>query len=210
MKLILIGGHSRNVGKTSLMCGIIKAFAPLAWTAIKITQFGHGVCSVNGADCGCVVTEHRYAITEEHKSNSKTDTGRYIIAGAKRALWVRTKTGDLIEALPSLRTKIANDQYVIIESNSLRRFITPDLYLQILDANNEDFKPSARYFFDLADGYCLVQHHDKQSETLDNALNTWPALLKREKERKPIFFVDVENNFINDEVIEFVRKGLDI
>src|SRR5689334_3178965 len=122
MKMILIGGHSRNVGKTSLMCGIIKALASLDWTAIKITQFGHGVCSINGEDCGCAVTEHKFALTTDRNANSKTDTGRYLIAGAKRALWVRTKAGELVEALPSLRTAIANDQYVIIESNSLRRF----------------------------------------------------------------------------------------
>ena len=43
MSLIVIGGHSRNVGKTSVVAGLIAATPQLNWTAFKITQYGHGI-----------------------------------------------------------------------------------------------------------------------------------------------------------------------
>ena len=86
MKLVMIGGHTRNIGKTSVVEGIIRAFTNLQWTAVKITQFGHGVCSVNGESCGCTVNEHQYAITEERSLDSGTDTSRFLAAGARRDL----------------------------------------------------------------------------------------------------------------------------
>ena len=43
--IVVVGGHTRNIGKTSLAAGIVAAFPEMHWTAFKITQFGHGVCS---------------------------------------------------------------------------------------------------------------------------------------------------------------------
>src|SRR5512132_3578226 len=121
MKLVMVGGHTRNIGKTSVVEGIIRATPELNWTAAKITQFGHGVCSVNGEACGCAVSEHQFSITEERRRDTGTDTARFLAAGARRSLWVRTKQGELVTALPSFREELENDRFVIVESNSLRR-----------------------------------------------------------------------------------------
>ena len=43
MALIVIGGHSRNVGKTSVVAGLIAALPEYNWTAFKITQHGEFV-----------------------------------------------------------------------------------------------------------------------------------------------------------------------
>ena len=48
MSLIVIGGHSRSVGKTSVVAGLISALPEFQWTALKITQYGHGICSASG------------------------------------------------------------------------------------------------------------------------------------------------------------------
>ena len=48
MAVIVVGGHSRSVGKTSVVAGIIAALPEMRWTAAKITQYGHGICSANG------------------------------------------------------------------------------------------------------------------------------------------------------------------
>ena len=53
--LVVVGGHSRNIGKTSVVAGLIRKLRDHKWTAVKITQYGHGVCSKNGEDCGCEV-----------------------------------------------------------------------------------------------------------------------------------------------------------
>ena len=158
MALIVIGGHSRNVGKTSVVAGLIAALPEFHWTAIKITQYGHGICSKNGQSCACATADHSWAISEEKDRSGKSDTSRFLVAGADSALWVRTQQGHLDEALPALQKRIAEKENVICESNSLLRFIKPDLYLTVLDPGTGDFKSSAREYLQLADAVILHQH----------------------------------------------------
>jgi hypothetical protein len=42
-RLVVVGGHTRSIGKTQLVCDIIAAFPKTEWIAGKITQYGHGV-----------------------------------------------------------------------------------------------------------------------------------------------------------------------
>ena len=44
MAIVVVGGQSRNLGKTSVVAGLIAAMRERNWTAAKITQYGHGVC----------------------------------------------------------------------------------------------------------------------------------------------------------------------
>ena len=204
MKLVMVGGHTRNIGKTSVVEGIIRATPEFNWTAAKITQFGHGVCSVNGEACDCAVSEHQFSITEERHRDTGTDTARFLAAGALRSLWVRTKQGELFTALPALRKQIEGDEFVIVESNSLRRFMNPVLYLQVLDTTNPDFKLSSQQFFDLSDAYVLVSR-PTEAPVLANTV-----LLEREVQKnKPCFTVKQEDRFINKEIVEFVRSKLE-
>jgi len=87
MAIVVVGGHTRNIGKTSVMCRLLTAFAENRWTAIKITQFGHGICSANGEPCDCETGDHAVAISEERNSDSGTDSSRYLAAGAARSVW---------------------------------------------------------------------------------------------------------------------------
>jgi molybdopterin-guanine dinucleotide biosynthesis protein len=206
MKLVMIGGHSRNIGKSSVVEGLIRALPEFNWTAAKITQFGHGICSMNGKACGCAVSEHQFSITEERHRDTGTDTARFLAAGAQRSLWVRTKQGELLTALPTFQKKIQGDQFVIVESNSLRRFMNPAVYLQVLDVSNPDFKVSAREFFDLSDAYVLVRTGGDQPAVLANSV-----LLEREiQKNKPCFTVTREHRFISGEIVEFVRSKLEL
>jgi len=202
----MVGGHTRNIGKTSVVEGIIRATQELNWTAAKITQFGHGVCSVNGEACGCAVSEHQFSITEERQKQTTTDTARFLAAGARRSLWVRTKQGELITALPAFKKRIEEDEFVIVESNSLRRFMTPSIYLQVLDTANPDFKVSAQQYFDLSDAFVLVDRGGRMSVASPSA-----ALLAREiSKNKPCFTVKEEDRFISDEVIQYIREKLGV
>ena len=36
--LVVVGGHSRNIGKTSVVSGLIRRLREYHWTALKITQ----------------------------------------------------------------------------------------------------------------------------------------------------------------------------
>ncbi|WP_263379897.1 hypothetical protein [Granulicella paludicola] len=155
MAIVVVGGHTRNIGKTSVVAGLIAALPELRWTAIKITQFGHGVCSANGEPCDCETADHTIAVSEERERTSGTDSSRYLAAGAIRSFWVRTRQGQLAEAMPRVRQLLfsaqANEGNVIVESNSVLRFLQPDLSLSVLDPAVSDFKESAKRYLDRTD-----------------------------------------------------------
>src|SRR5215470_3024731 len=110
MSTIVIGGHTRNVGKTSVVAGLISALPEFRWTAMKITQYGHGICSANGQACDCATGDHSWAISEEKNRDGKSDTSRFLVAGAVNAWWVRTEQGRLAEAMPRVREILSKSE----------------------------------------------------------------------------------------------------
>ena len=109
--VIVVGGHSRNVGKTSVICGIIRALKSWNWTAIKITP-------------------HAHAARED----------RFLPAGAARAFLIQGA------GMPSIPQLLAESENAIIESNSILRFLEPDVCAMVVDGAVSDFKPSALEF----------------------------------------------------------------
>ena len=162
-RLIVVGGHTRSIGKTQLVCDVIHAFPEENWIAGKITQYGHGVCAKNGENCGCAPDEHSYAISWEKNGETGTDSSRFLAAGAQRSFWLRTKQGFLAEGLPLLREALAElhptiasePPTLILESNSLLQFVQPSLYFAVIDPSRDDFKDSARIVLDRADALVL-------------------------------------------------------
>jgi hypothetical protein len=162
-RIIVVGGHTRSIGKTQLVCDVIAAFPDKNWVAGKITQYGHGVCAQNGENCDCAPTEHICALDWETRTDSGTDTGRFLAAGARRSFWLRTKQGFLAEGLPLLRAAVKEAgaascgdlPTLILESNSLMQFLKPSLYFAVIDPAKEDFKDSARAALDRADALVL-------------------------------------------------------
>ncbi len=156
--IVVVGGHTRNIGKTSVVAGLISALPEMRWTAFKVTQFGHGMCSANGEPCDCETAEHTVAVSEERDGgDSTTDSARYLAAGAVRSFWVRTRKGDLAEAMPRIRKELERAENAVIESNSILRFLRPDVYLSVLDPGTADFKDSARYYLDRADAVLVPE-----------------------------------------------------
>jgi hypothetical protein len=162
-RVIIVGGHTRSIGKTQLVCDVIKAFPKADWIAGKITQYGHGVCAQNGNNCDCAPNEHVSAFEWEAQLQSGTDSARFLAAGAKRSFWLRTKQGFLAEGLPLMRSALdgavtntnGEAQALILESNSLMQFVKPSLYFAVIDPSREDFKDSARATVDRADALVL-------------------------------------------------------
>lgn len=199
MPVIVIGGHTRNIGKTSVVAGIIAAMPERRWTAIKITQFGHNVCSANGEPCDCHTADHTLAISEERDRASGTDSSRYLAAGAQRSFWVRTRQGQLHEAMPRVRSLIAEAANVIIESNSVLRFLRPDLFLSVLSPQIADFKDSARLYLDRADALVL-SGSDALNERVWTSIA--PSLLRAPK------FLVTPPEYMTPELEAFVHARL--
>jgi hypothetical protein len=200
MAIVVVGGHTRNIGKTSVVAGLIAAMPEMHWTAFKITQFGHGMCSANGESCDCETAEHTVAVSEERPGgDATTDSGRYLAAGAVRSFWVRTRQGDLSEAMPRIRKEIELAENVVIESNSVMRFLRPDLYLSVLDPETADFKDSAKYFLDRADAVLVAEGVLGRPE--------WEGVSLKLVEGTPVLAMRPPV-YVTKEVVEFVRKRL--
>ena len=199
MSLIVIGGHSRNVGKTSVVAGIISALPEFRWTAFKITQYGHGICSANGQPCDCATAGHAWSISEEKSRLADSDTSRFLAAGAESAWWVRTEQGKLAEAMPAIRERLKNANHVIAESNSILRFIRPDLYLAVLDPLTADFKKSAQEFLDRADA--VILHETGGTAT------AWHEVSLKPVAGKPVFRV-TPPTYVTPKLVKFVRENL--
>jgi hypothetical protein len=198
MALIVIGGHSRSVGKTSVVAGLISALPEFDWTAVKITQYGHGICSANGEACDCATADHSWAISEERDRSGTSDTSRFLMAGAMQALWVRTEQGRLAEAMPALRLRLEGAHNVIIESNSVLKFLRPDLYLTVLDPSTSDFKNSAREFLDRASAVILHQAPSGPA---------WQSVSLKPVAGRPAFRI-TPPAYVTPEIVNFVRLNL--
>ena len=151
--LLSVGGQCRKVGKSAFVADVIKAFPDRNWTAVKITPYAESGCPVKGPTCNCSPQEHPYAIREETDRSGNSDSSRFLVAGAWRALWIETKQNRLQDALPALASELTNAGHAVIESDALVRFWTPSLFVMVLDRSNPDFKSSARENLPLADAF---------------------------------------------------------
>jgi hypothetical protein len=199
-RLIVVGGHTRSIGKTQLVCDLIAALPQANWLAGKITQYGHGVCATNGHDCDCAPAEHIVALDWEAEMRSGTDSARFLQAGAARSFWLRTKQGYLAEGMAPFRQALSDATQangsdginVIVESNSLMQFVKPSLYVMVLDAARDDFKDSARQILDRADVFVFRRGLDDGAVSQPpwmqlpmQLLRQKPSVLQREGEPLP-------------------------
>jgi hypothetical protein len=197
--LLVVGGQSRELGKTAVVAGLIRRFRSLRWTAIKITQYGAGVCAHDGNRCGCEAEpEHPFALSEEYEPR-RTDSGRFLAAGAERSFWLRTPVRELARASGTLEKILAQSAHVIVESNSVVELIRPDLFLMLLDFTCQDFKPSSLRLIDRADALLMI----------DRGINApvWEHVSSGLWEGKPRFLVKPPN-YVTAEVAGLVSSRL--
>jgi hypothetical protein len=203
MAILVVGGHSRNIGKTSVVAGLIAAMPEMRWTAFKVTQFGHGVCSANGKPCDCETADHTVAVSEEKWDGTSgtglTDSARYLAAGAVRSFWVRTRQGQLAEAMPRIRKELERAENAVIESNSILRFLRPDVYLSVLDPTVVDFKDSARLYLDRADAVLVPEGVLGRPE--------WKGVSLKLVEGTPVLAMRPPV-YVTEEAVEFVASRL--
>lgn len=190
MAVIVVGGQTRNIGKTSVVAGLIARMPEMRWTAMKITQFGHGFCTADGKPCACQTADACVSLSVERDPASGTDTSRFVAAGAARSIWVRTRVGALSEAMPRLREELARAENAILESNSVLEFLDPDLYLTVMDPRAADFKESASRFLERADAVLLSGDGEPAG----------PAGAARFRVEAP--------EYVTDELVQWVRARL--
>jgi hypothetical protein len=143
--IIVVGGHARKVGKTSVATGLLSALSIRPWTAVKISSHMHGSPGTGG-----------FQISLETSRSGDSDTSRYLSAGASKSLWVRAREEHYDEAVLQILPMIRSDPFVLIESNRILDSIKPDLCIMVLKYDVGEFKNSARKLIAKADAAVVV------------------------------------------------------
>lgn len=129
--LVVVGGHTRAVGKTATIEHILRARSGERWIAVKVSAHRHA-----SADDAALVEE-------AHHATPLTQTGRYLEAGAHRAFLCRTPEARLVDTAAFLRQLLADGANVIVESNRITRFVRPDVVLFVVSPSVADWKTSS-------------------------------------------------------------------
>ena len=145
MAIIVVGGAGRGAGKTALICGLIRALPDHSWTAVKITTHAHG---------------YSEPVFEETLAGQGTDTARYLAAGAKRALLVTAHEDELGAFVRKILEERGPQQHLLFESNSVLRYLRPDLCFAVATNLKGSSKPSFEIVDRCADATVALGGHD--------------------------------------------------
>ena len=130
--LIVVAGHSHGVGKTTVIQEILRAETSRRWAAVKVSALPDGEPH-----------ETRAVIERELCADPRTQTGRYLIAGAERAFLCRATTEQLPETADFIRRLGAAGFDVIVESNRIVDVVDPDLVLFVVAPRIADWDASS-------------------------------------------------------------------
>ena len=199
--LVVVGGHARNIGKTSVVAGLIRKMRDRRWTALKITRYGNEVCTNHTATaaCGCQPAgSEEFALSEEYQGGG-TDSGRFLAAGAERSFWLRVPAGELPRAAVMVRKILAQGENAIVESGSVAELVTPDVFLMLLDFSCQDFKASSLRLMDRADAFVVI----------DRGIGAplWEEVVRGLWDGKPRFLVKPPR-YVTAEVVDFVKSRM--
>ena len=152
MAVIVVGGGGRGAGKTALVCGLMRALPEISWTAVKITTHEHGKAT---------------PIWEETTPGDRSDTARYLAAGARRALLVTAgedASGAGQNPLGPIVEKILREcpprGGVIFESNSVLGHVRPEVCLCASSSPWTEMKASYDLVLEHADAMVELAGHD--------------------------------------------------
>jgi hypothetical protein len=187
MAIVVVGGHSRKVGKTSVTAALIGALPEYSWTASKLSSHWH-------AEPGEVC-----AIQEEKDRAGATDSSRYLAAGALRSFWVQVREERAAEAMARLLPVLQSSRFLIIESNCILKYLRPDLYIMVLRYGVDEFKESARETLEQVDAVVAWDS--------GVAPPSWSGLVRDRISRIPVFETS-DPSVLPAGLIELVRSRI--
>ena len=156
MSLVVVGGHTRNIGKTSVVAGLIAALP-------RVQLDGHQdhparPRNLFGARASLAIARSSTTTRTQSREESTpgdSDSARFLAAGARRSFWLRTRGW---EAGQCGNGDSRNHGYEREHDHRIKQHPAilwkPDLYLVVVDFESADFKESALRYLDRAD--CLI------------------------------------------------------
>jgi len=88
-----------------------------------------------------------YNIIQEFDQSGSNDTSKYLMSGAKKSFYVKSKRGNYLDAFEEL----FSSELLIVESNYLVKFVTPAVFIMLNSDCEKNIKESARDFLLKAD-----------------------------------------------------------
>ena len=159
--VIGIGGYASNVGKTTLLCELLRAFP--GSEAIKTTRGHYRSCGKDPHAC-CVshlLGEEplvRSGRAETYESGK--DTGRFWDAGATNVHWVIATDTQLGKGIQQAMQRV-KARLVFVEGNSFSEFVKTDCMLLVRGAVDQRIKKSAKKIIEKATAIEVTEIYDE-------------------------------------------------
>jgi molybdopterin-guanine dinucleotide biosynthesis protein len=164
--VIGVGGFTSDVGKTTLMCELLRAFP--GWEAIKTTRGHYRSCGKDPHAC-CVshLLSDKPLVRSgrEETYEAGKDTGRYWDAGASNVHWLIATDNQIEKGIQEALTRVKSPG-VFVEGNSFSEFVPIDHFVMVKRAGNEKIKSSARRALDKA---TAIYVSDSTNEPLERS-----------------------------------------
>ena len=196
---VAIGGFSSEVGKTTLMCHLLRAFP--GWEAIKLTRGHYRSCGKDPHACCVSHLLGDAPIVRSGRGQTYApgkDTGRYWDAGASNVHWVIVTESQVGQGIRQALERVRAPG-VLIEGNSFLSFIEVDFALMVARPGVGKIKASARKALGKTSAL-FVCEDGEGAVTTHEALSAWrrdPAL------RDPIDALPV---YTSDELPQLIAR----
>jgi molybdopterin-guanine dinucleotide biosynthesis protein len=142
--IVGVGGFTSEVGKTTLMCDLLRAFP--GWEAIKTTRGHYRSCGKDPQAC-CV--SHLLADEPVIRSGRELtyepgkDTGRYWDAGAANVHWLIATDDQIAGGITQALARVEGPG-VFVEGNSFTCTVEPDFFIMVARADDLKIKQTAK------------------------------------------------------------------
>ena len=179
--VIGIGGVASNVGKTTLMCELLRAFR--GSEAIKTTRGHYRSCGKDPHAC-CVShllgEEALVRSGREETYELGKDTGRYWDAGAENVHWVIATDAQLGKGIQQAIERV-KAPCVFVEGNSFSEFVQTDCMF-MMRSDDHRIKKSAKKVIERATAIDVRNIYDELPEVISRVRKFFTAGTTRDAE----------------------------
>jgi molybdopterin-guanine dinucleotide biosynthesis protein len=162
--VIGVGGFTSDVGKTTLVCELLKAFP--GWEAIKTTRGHYRSCGKDPQTC-CVshlLSEEPLVRSGWYQTYEKgKDTGRYWDAGAANVHWLICTDNQVEQGIKEALARVKAPG-VFVEGNSFSEFVDTQHFVMVRLHEDRKIKSSARRSYKKATAIYVPDGADEDFE----------------------------------------------
>jgi hypothetical protein len=174
-KLLLIGGNTRNIGKTTFACAVIRKFSAFHdISAFKLTSIYKNDDKHHGNHE--LLQNAAWEISRETLSSKPKDTARMLAAGATASYYVQALDHAIELAWSEFAPMTPDNHLLLCESRSLRRFVEPGVFIYLKSSRVIEEKPYSIWLESKASLVLTDPSHETLEKALNNlsvSMNTW-------------------------------------